>query len=669
MRNGLLRVVTLWMAISVARAAPAPIDVLFGDLEANAVLISPDGRLLATAFPYGEKDQRRVGLAVLDIATKQSRTIVRQQDATVADFAWAGNDRLVVTLYGRYGRVGLYGFNSDGKEMCEILPLSLEDYADRRALLRQARVLYVNRGDGTVLAARSPLVGARERARKYLYGGMDPSPGIYRINTRTGEFSSLVKDPGRTTRWVVDAAGRVRVAWGYEAEAFAPDHSLRDPTAFPPQRSFWIDDEGQAARMENLALAPEDEAHAIGFHPVDGTFLFASRQGRDRAAIYAYSPRSGKVEGPVVASDTVDVLPDGAVYSPHDGTVAAIEVQEGRSRMVWLDPKLKVLAAEIDAVLPEFVNTFTSWSLDRKRVLVRARSTKEPGRYYLYDETAGTLEEVFALSRELRRFALSDMAPVVIKARDEETLHGYLARPTVPPAGGRAPSLILLVHGGPWIRETAGYNPIVQFFATRGYAVLCVNFRGSKGFGRRFEELGKNQFGTGMIDDLIDATEWAVREGITTRDRIAIAGASYGGYATLRGLTRHPDRFKAGIALLPVADVIRQIEDYKRKGYQLAHAHWLRWVGDPQKERAPLMDISPIYHLSRLQAPLFVGFGEDDERIDYQQSVDLVRQLREHRKRFTHVEAKDAGHNFGEDEVEAKVFREIERFLAQHFPP
>lgn len=663
----LVRFIVLWVVLSRGWAAPAPIETLFEDLEYNAALLSPDGRLLATAFHFGEKDERRIGLAVVDLATKQSRTIVREKDAIVTDFAWAGTDRLIVTLYGRNRRVGLYGFSPEGKEVCEILPLALDNPGDPRTLLRRARVLYVNRSDGSVLAARSPAFGWQERTRKYLYGGMDPSPGLYRIDTRSGQFAPVAKDPGRTTRWIVDQAGRARVAWGYDPEAYHPDNSLKDPTVTPAECAFWLDDSGRARPMEGLGLGPEEMADAIGFAP-DGRFLFASRRGGDRAAVFAYDPIQGAVEGPLVASDFVDISASGAVYSQHDGTVAAIRVPEPRPRMVWLDPQLKALAAEIAAALPEFTTTFTSWSQDRKRVLVRARSAKEPGRNYLYDDASGTLEEVYSLSGEVRRHSLAEVTPVAITARDGETLHSYLARPAAAPAG-KPSALVLLVHGGPWDQDTADYHPIVQFFATRGYAVLAVNFRGSTGFGRRFAELGRNQFGTGMIDDLMDAVDWAVREGVTTRDRIAIAGASYGGYATLRAMTQHPDRFQAGIALLPVADVLRQIHDYKRKGYQLAHAHWLRWVGDPARDREQLKDISPIYHLAKLRAPQFVGFGEDDERIDYQQSADLVRQLREQRKRFTYVVAKHAGHNFGEDEVEAKVFREVERFLAQHFPP
>lgn len=215
-----------------------------------------------------------------------------------------------------------------------------------------------------------------------------------------------------------------------------------------------------------------------------------------------------KIEGPLVASGTVEISAANAVYSPHDNSVVAIVVPEGRPRVVWLDPKLKGLATEIDAALPEFVNTFAGWTADAKRVLVRSRSSTDPGRYYLYDEQAGTLEEVLSRSRELRKYPLAEMAPVEIAARDGEKLHGFLARPGAA-VKGRPASLVVLVHSGPWMSDTADYDPLVQFFATRGYAILSVNFRGSTGYGRRFEELGRRQFGDGMIDDLIDATKWA----------------------------------------------------------------------------------------------------------------------------------------------------------------
>lgn len=559
-----------------AGAAPAPLEVLFGELESHRVRLSPDGKRLATAFLYGEKGEQRVGLAVVDIATKESRTIVRQADATVGAFSWAGDDRLLVTLYGTWGRVGLYAFNSQGKDMCEILPLALVDAGDPRMLLRHVSVIHTNHADESVLVARGPRIGAQPRARAYLYGGLDPSPGVYRIDTRSGKFSVVAKDPGRTMRWAVDRAGRVRVAWGFDAAAFKPDGSLVESTKFPRPQAFWMDETGAAKPLEGVVFDVNEEVQPIGFDPTGELFLFSGRQGGDRAAVYAYNQRTGKIEGPVVASDTVEISAADAVFSPHDNTVTGIVVQEGKPRVVWFDAKLKALASEIDAALPEFVNLFVGWSRDAKRVLVWSRSAKEPGRYYLYDEVAGTLEEVFARSRELRKYPLVDNTPVAIRARDGVTLHGFLARPANAPAGKPVP-LVVWVHGGPWMRDTADYDPIVQFFATRGYGVLRVNFRGSIGYGRTFEELGRGQFGTGMIDDVMDAADWAVREGVARADRLAIGGASYGGYAVLRALTREPGKFKAGIALLPVADVPRQINDYKRKGYQLAHAHWVRW--------------------------------------------------------------------------------------------
>lgn len=654
--------------LASALGAPAPVEVLFGPWDQSAVRLSPDGKKLATIFTYGD-DNWQTGLALVDIATKQAQPVIKQHDAIVYNFGWVGGDRLIVTLLGHWWRTGMVSFDASGKNLREVVPLSLIDYSDRRMLLRGTRIIHVDREQQTVLAARS-LRFWRQKQAPYLYGGMDPAPSVYRIDLRTGEFTVVAKDPGRTMEWVADPAGKVRLAWGYAAEAFKADGKVADPKAVPGKRAYWFDDDGQSTVIEGITGSAKDEAQPLGFESGGRRLLFVSRRGADRAAVYAYDPATRTVEGPVVASDEVEISDDDALYSPHDSGVVAVMVREGRPRVAWLDPQLKALAKEIDEALPEFVNTFMDWSPDLKRVLIRSTSTIEPGRYYLFDREAGTLEEVVSRSRELRKHPLAEMKPVVVTARDGEKLHGFLALPKEAPKG-RPLSMIVMVHGGPWERDTARFDPVLQFFTTRGYSVLTVNFRGSTGYGRRFEELGNRQLGTGMIHDVLDAAEWAVREGHAARDRIAIGGASYGGYAALRALTLEPDRFKTGISLLPVADVARQISDYKRRDQWLPYFYWTDRVGDPDKEadRAALKEISPVYHFARLKAPVFVAFGDRDEVIDYRHSTEIINQLRAHKKNFSYIEAKYAGHSLGDSQMQMKVFREIEKFLAKNFPP
>lgn len=644
-------------------AQPVPVQDLFRGYSFNQISMSPDGRVLATIFPHSkEKDALSLGLAVSELDTGQSRVLHREPLVSVIDIDWVGDNRMLTTLWGGFLRVGTFALNTDGSEMKVLLKPG-----EVGPMLGMRFMAEVPGAPGEVLMARRK-IGDRYEKR----GAVEDraAAGVHRVNTFTGKATLITADPGWTTQWFADRAGVPRVAYGYEKTEFKPDGSPVKRDALLTQKIFWLDDSGTARELKKMKLGYREEFSPLGFDSAGAKFLFLGRQGGDLAALYAYNPASDEVEGPLLQSDHVDI--DSAVRSPYDLSVVGLQIDEGLGRFEWLHPELRKIAPTVDRALPQYRNRFVGWGRDFRRVLIRSTSASEPGRYFIYDREKNSINEIYRSADWLKGFELGRTEAIEFSARDGTRLHGYFTWPTGPAPRGPVPT-VLLVHGGPWtIRDRATYDPEVQFFATRGYAVLQVNFRGSGGYGRNFEELSRKQFGAAMQDDLMDAVDWAIAKQWADPQRLVVAGSSYGGYATLMALAQQPDRFRAGVALFPVTDLAKQINDYRALDLHgdrmLAYSWWKEWVGDPETDRARLDAVSPIRLVGRIKAPVFIVYGEKDERIQYEQSANYVRTLRSQKKRYERFAPVDEGHGLYREESRYKVYGALEKFLAKHVP-
>jgi dipeptidyl aminopeptidase/acylaminoacyl peptidase len=295
-----------------------------------------------------------------------------------------------------------------------------------------------------------------------------------------------------------------------------------------------------------------------------------------------------------------------------------------------------------------------------------------PVRYYRYDRDANHAEYLFANRSDLDGLPLAPMHPVEITSRDGLTLVSYLTLPpgSDPDGDGRpteAVPMVLNVHGGPWGRDDWGYDSIHQWLANRGYAVLSVNFRGSTGFGKEFVNAGNRQWGAAMHDDLIDAVNWAVAEKITESDRVGILGGSYGGYATLVGLTMTPEVFACGVDIVGPSNIITllsTIPPYWAPAMQMFRDR----VGDPATEegRKLLTERSPLTHVAAIRRPLLIGQGANDPRVKQAESDQIVQAMQEKGIPVTYVLFADEGHGFARPENSLAFFAVADLFLAEH---
>lgn len=433
------------------------------------------------------------------------------------------------------------------------------------------------------------------------------------------------------------------------------------PNAAGGQDYFRIED-GQVAETPFLSHGLDDSQTTAPFgFSADGTTLYwIDSRGRDTAALFAMDWASGAMrllhEDP--RSDVQDVL-----IHPVTGRVEAVATNYLRSEWTVLDQAVADDIAFLDRELGQWALSARTDADDRW--VVATDNSNAASATFLYDRTAKRLTKLFDSRPELAGAPLATMRPVEIRARDGKTLVSYL---TLPVDAGERPAAplptVLLVHGGPWARDSYGFDREVQFLANRGYAVLQVNFRGSTGFGKAFTNAGNGEWGAKMHDDLIDAVEWAVRQGFADPKRVAIMGGSYGGYATLAGLTFTPDSFACGVDIVGPSNLMTLLQSVPPY-WEAFRRQLIARMGDPDtpEGQAWLRERSPLTHVDRIRKPLLIGQGANDPRVKQAESDQIVAAMQAKGIPVTYVLFPDEGHGFARPENNIAFMAVAENFL------
>ncbi|HOU66239.1 MAG TPA: S9 family peptidase, partial [Thermomonas sp.] len=404
-----------------------------------------------------------------------------------------------------------------------------------------------------------------------------------------------------------------------------------------------------------------------GGYTSDGkTQYFFDSRGRNTTALYAIDVASGAKT--LVHEDArADVA--GAIDDPNTNKAQAVSVNYLRNEWKVIDPAIAADMEALKAIGPgDF--SISARTQDDKTWIVAYSAAETPAVYYRYVR-GGKPEKLFSARPALDGKPLVAMWPQEIKSRDGLTLVSYLSLPKTADANNdgkadRPVPMVLLVHGGPWARDDYGYSGYDQWLANRGYAVLAVNYRGSTGFGKDFVNKSDGEWAGKMHDDLLDAVDWAVKNGVTTKDDVAIMGGSYGGYATLTGLTFTPDTFKCGVDIVGPSNLntlLSTIPPYWAAFFE----QFAKRVGDPRTEagRKLLEERSPLTHVAKITKPLLIGQGANDPRVKQPESDQIVKAMQEKNIPVTYVLFPDEGHGFQRPE-NSKAFNAVaEGFLAQ----
>jgi len=607
----------------VSRAELPPLiprDVLFGNPEKTSPQISPDGKYLAYLAP----DQQNVMQVWLrTLGQKDDRIITADKKRGIRQFVWPYDGKHLCYLQ-----------DTDGDENFHLYAVNLETGKTRELTpFKGVRVMSIDRDP---VAPNELLIAMnRQDPRKF---------DVYRLKLDSGDLAFDTENPGNIIGWTSDHQFKIRAAVAATPDG-GHDILIREAPGKPWQllRHLGPDDNGAP-----LAFGPESKVlYLLSNHDANAQRLIEVDMATKKEKVLAEDPEY----------DVGNVLTHPARRTPE-------AVSFNRDKIQWqvLDPDVK---ADFEALARVHRGVINSINRDEssKTWLVGFVTDDGPVYYYLYDRPTRKAEFLFSHQPKLEKLPLAKMKPIEYTSRDGLKIHGYLTTPVGVPA--RNLPMVLFVHGGPWARDNWGYNPVHQWLANRGYAVLSVNFRGSTGYGKKFLNAGNREWAGKMHDDLIDGVNWAIKQGIADPKRIAIMGGSYGGYATLVGLTFTPDVFAAGVDIVGPSDIrtlLNSIPPY----WAPMKAMFNRRVGDVEKDNEFLKSRSPLFYVDRIKAPLLIGQGANDPRVKQAESDQIAEALRKAGKPVEYIVYTDEGHGFARPENSLHFFAKAEEFLAKH---
>jgi dipeptidyl aminopeptidase/acylaminoacyl peptidase len=622
-RYGLLAAVLAATAAPPVRAELPPLiprDVLFGNPDRASPRISPDGTRLAYLRP---DDKNVLQVWVRTIGKDDDRPVTQDPKRGIRQYFWAYDNKHL-----------LYLQDADGDENDHLY--AVDPQAARTRDLTPFPGVKVA---GVDLDRKFPDevgVGLNKR-NKQLFDQ-------HRIAISTGAERLDTENPGNVIAWASDADFRVRAA-----------------TAITPDGGFELKvREKPGAEWKTIRKwSNEEQGQAVGFGADPNTLYVIASHDANAMRLLKVDLATGKEE--VVAEDReYDV--SGAIIDEVRRLPLAVSFTKARTEWVALDPAVKADLEALAKVRRGDV-TVTSKTADESKWVVAFTTDDGPVSYYLYDRATKKADFLFVNNSKLQNAKLAQTEPVEYKAKDGLTIRGYLTRPV----GVEAKNLpaVLLVHGGPWARDTWGYSPMVQWLANRGYAVLQVNYRGSTGYGKAFLNAGNREWAGKMHQDLIDGVEFLTKSGVADPKKTAIMGGSYGGYATLVGLTFTPDVFACGVDIVgpsSIPTLIKAIPPY----WKPMRGLFDKRVGNIDTEEKFLEERSPLGRVNYIVKPLLIGQGANDPRVKQAESDQIVDAMRTNGKEVKYVVYPDEGHGFARPENRLHFFAVAEEFLAKH---
>jgi len=598
-----------------------PREVLFGNPDKANPQISPDGKRLAYLAP----DAGVLNVWVRTLGKNDDRPITSDRKRGVRAYFWAQSGDQILYIQDKDGDEDwhLYGARLRGGRARDFTPYDKV----------QARVEAIDPKFPDAI-----LVSVNVRDPQF--------HDVYRLDLRTGRLKLLLQNDEHFVGWTADHEYQVRAGLKVAADGGVTLH---------------VRDSGSGKWRKQLTLGPEDvlTSGPIGFTPDGNGLYMINSVGSNTGQLRKLDLETGQ-EKVLAADDTYDVAD--VLIHPTKYNVQAVGFMKDRLSWQVLDPSI---AEDFAAIAKLRDGDFHIKSRDYadRTWLVVFEMDNGPVYYYAYDRQTKSGELLFTNRAALEGLTLARMKPIQFQARDGLDLQGYL---TLPP--GVEPKnlpLVLNVHGGPWARDSWGYDGEVQWLANRGYAVLQVNFRGSSGYGKKFLNAGDREWGGKMQDDLVDGVQWVVKQGVADPKRVAIVGGSYGGYATLVGLTATPDLFACGVDLVGPTNLITFQQTIPEYWKPIEPILWSR-VGHPEKDADFLKSRSPLFKVDQITKPLLIAQGANDPRVKRSESLQMVEALRKAGKIVEYVEYPDEGHGFARPQNRLDFFGRAERFLHEH---
>jgi dipeptidyl aminopeptidase/acylaminoacyl peptidase len=601
-----------------------PRSVLFGNPVKTMPSISPNGLSYAYLAP---SKKGVLNIWVQDIQQKQAaKMVTNDQHRGIRHYHWAPDNQHILYMQDNNGdeNFHLYSVNLKNIKTHDLTPfigVKVENFIIDKHFPQQI------------------LIGMNKRDRKVF--------DMYRVDLATGKLTLDTINPGDVVGWLADDKFQIRAAMASNNKDASTQLRVRDT----------VNDQ-----WRTLISWPFGENGSAVDFTKDGKHLYITNSlDSNTTQLQTIAIDSGKIMNTIATNPKSDL--DGIFMDDDTHQIQAVAFN-------YLKPEWQVLDPKIEKDFARLKN----FSKDKFVILNRDNSQQKwlfavlpdnaSSRFYSYDRQTGKIKLLFTAKPALQKYQLAKMQALIIPARDGKQLVSYLSLPVGIPA--KKLPLILNVHGGPWARDTWGYDAEAQWLTNRGYAVLQVNFRGSTGFGKEFLNAGNGQWGRGdMQHDLTDAVQWAIQNGIADPKRICIYGGSYGGYAVLAGLTFTPNLYACGVDIVGPANLqtlMASIPPYWESGKK----EMLLRIGDVEKDDEFNKKISPIFHVQQIKSPLLIAQGANDPRVNVNQAETIVNAMRAKKLNVSYLLYTDEGHGFARPENRLDFYARAEAFLAKH---
>lgn len=599
------------------------VEDFFRNPEKINFLLSPDGKFYAYMAPY----KNRLNVFVQEIGKENTTRLTSDTTRSIADYFWGNNNRLLYLKdTGGDENFKLFGVNIDGSDL-----KGLTDFEKVRTTII----------DDLPDIDEYVIIGMNKRNPQVF----DP----YRLNINTGELTMLAENPGNILGWMTDHDGKLRLA-------ISVVDGVKTSVLFR---------ETEKDKFRSIITTSFKETMNPAFFTFDNKNLYAvSNLGRDKTAIVEFNLSTGKEGMVLYENPQYDV--DQLNYSRARKVITVARYTSWKRERHFFDQKWASIISDLKNKLGDIEFGITSQDKAEDKMILLASSDKSIGTYYLYEVRTGTLEKIADIAPWLDKNEMASMVPIEYTSRDGLTINGYLTFPKgYNMDNARNMPVIVNPHGGPWYRDLWGFNPEIQFLANRGYVVLQMNFRGSTGYGKQFWQASFKQWGKAMQNDITDGVNWLIDKGIVDKERIAIYGGSYGGYATLAGVAFTPDLYAAAVDYVGVSNLftfIKTIPPYWKPQLEMMY----EMVGDPAKDSILMREASPVFSADKIKTPLFVAQGANDPRVNINESNQMVEALKNRGIPVEYMVKDNEGHGFYNQENQFDFYNAMEKFLDKY---
>lgn len=632
--------------------AELPLEIFGRHSYIKSPAISPDGKHIAALVAIGGIYQ----VAVADFETRRLEVIfkVGRNDRTNFNWVgWANNSRLVTSyswlretavlrtsagLDLEYRR--LIAFDRDGKNI-KYLEYDISQATRGSKLGKKSRTINSVYQDDVI----SFLPDDEEHILIQMDGGVELNQQhVYKLNVYTAQYTEVQRNFQNIHRWYADRKGELRLGRASdENRDYVSEYHYRKS-----ESSGW-------QKILEYERYEESPWHFLGFDATGEKLYFASSADSNTHSLYVFDANSGEMSKPLYNHPSYDV--DGIVYDQAKKQVTGVFYTADVPLVEYFSAEDGALQKMIGQHLPGLYNSIVSESSDGSRKIISAQSDRQPVKYYLYDQSTNSLRSWYETRPDIKAELMAEHRPVHFKARDGMELHGYLTLPT----SGALPPVVVYPHGGPWSRDTAEFELFAQALASRGYAALQINFRGSEGYGKQYEVAGYQEWGKKMQDDIADGLLWARKEKLVAEDRACIMGMSYGGYAALMGVIRNPELYRCAISFAGIVDLVELAAQRDRRGSYFA----------PQVGEAGSKDIrlsSPIHLAEQIQAPVLLMHGKRDIILSSEDTVRMAKKMAQLKKTHQLVLFENGDHHLSIEEDRIHFIKEVDGFLQKYLP-